>query len=109
MLLVVLSAVVVMRRPIRSGMRRQLRVKGTDQYPVGIGIDVNLLAGQGDGQTGGMGGPFSTGLLCRGGGFLLGGPHHFSNILFRGFSAAGLLRVGLPFRRRLPLFPFSLL
>src|ERR1700720_4391920 len=104
-LLVVLSAVVVIRRLTRRG-RRQLRGERTDQYLVGIGVDVNLLACQGDGQTGGMSGQFAAGLLGGGGDFLLGGQHHFANILFGGFQDAGFLGVGFLFRGGLHLSDF---
>ena len=89
-------------------MRSQLRGEGTDQYLVGIGIDVNLLAGQGNGQAGGMGGQFAAGLLGGGGDFLLGGQDHFANILFGGFLDAGFLGVGFLFRGGLHLSDFHI-
>ena len=82
-----------MRRSIRS----QLRGKDADQYLVGIGIDVDLFTGQGDGEVGGMGAQFAAGLFGGGGDFLLGGQHHFAHIFFRGFLDAGFLGVGFGF------------
>src|SRR5208337_764344 len=92
----VLSAVVII-------VRRQLRGKSADQYLVGIGIDRNLFAGQGDGQAGGVVGQFAAGLLGGGGDFLLGGQHHFANIFFGGFLAAAFLGFGFLFRGGLHL------
>src|SRR6266849_9717271 len=81
-LLAALSAVV---------MRRELRGKGTDQYLVGIGVDVNLFPSQSDGQVGGMGGQFAAGQFGGGDDFLLGGQHYFPNIFLGGFVDAAFL------------------
>src|SRR5271169_5758097 len=83
MLVPVLSAAV-----IAGG---QLRGKRTDQYLVGIGIDVNLFAGQRDGQTCGVHGQFAASKFSGGGDFLLGREHHFADIFFRSFLDAHFL------------------
>src|SRR5260370_7980884 len=98
-LLAVLSAVF---------MRMELRSKGTDQYLVGIGVDVNLFPSQSDGQVGGMGGQFAAGPLGGGAVFLLGRQHPFPNIFPRGFAEPPSPRSPSPFPFAPPFSPFPL-
>ena len=85
-------------RPFRRLCGGEVGGERADQNLVGIGIDVDLLAGEGDGQVGGVRGQFAAGLLGSGGDFLLGGDYHFANILFRGLLDANFLGVAFFFR-----------